>query len=180
MMKRKYNSGSAIPIVLIFSAIMLIIGLAYSKMVQTSKTQTIQIDERIKLDLAIESMAELALLKYQLFPADFYVCKDLKKRLNNSEYFDQFLEKGVTGKDAVFWQNNTDMKSSFNETPVHIELRDMDIVTTEKWKTEALQVIAYANYIDIFKRDVDKTGVRFFELDRITDTSPIDSNTKKE
>ncbi len=165
--------GSAIPIVLVFSFLMLIMGLAYSKLTQTSKIQTIQIDERVKLDYAIESMAELALLKYQLYPADYYVCKELEEK-GTDTYMKQFLEKEVTGDDVPFWQNDDNCKSSFNNKPVHIELINMKIITTEKWNTEALQVDAYANYNDLFGRDIDKTGIRLYEVERFTDTSLIE------
>ena len=53
---------------------------------------------------------------------------------------------------------------------VHLELKDLDIVTTEKWKTEALQVTICANYVDLYNRSVDKTGIRFYEIERLTDT----------
>ena len=170
IMKR---NGSAIPIVLIFSFLMLVMGLTYSKMTQNSKIQTIQIDERVKLDYAIESMAELALLKYQLYPADYYVCKELEEK-GNKTYMEMFLEKGVTGSDAPFYQDDNNCKSSFNNKPVHIELINMKIITTEKWKTEALQVDAFANYTDMFGRDIDKTGTRIYEVNRITDTKLIE------
>ena len=167
------KSGSAIPIVLIFSFLMLVMGLAYGRLTQNSKIQTIQIDERVKLDYAIESMAELALLKYQLYPADYYVCKELEEK-GNDTYIKQFLEKGVTGNNVPFWQNDENCKSSFNNKPVHIELIDMKIITTEKWNTEALQVDAFANYNDMFGRDIDKTGTRLYEINRITDTKLIE------
>ena len=167
------RNGSAIPIVIIFAFLMLVMGLAYSKMTQNSKIQTIQIDERVKLDYAIESMAELALLKYQLYPADYYVCKELEEK-GNKAYMNLFLEKGVTGNDVPFWQNDESCKSSFNNKPVHIELINMKIITTEKWNTEALQIDAYANYNDLFGRDIDKTGTRIYEVERFTDTQLIE------
>ena len=171
MVKKKL--GSAIPIVLIFSFLMLVMGLAYSKLTQTSKIQTIQIDERIKLDYAIESMTELALLKYQLYPADYYVCKELAEK-NNPTYMNQFLERGKTGNNTPFWQNDETCVSSFNNKPVHTELIDMSIITSEKWKTEALKVDVHANYTDMFGRDIDKVGTKLYEVERITDKQLIE------
>ena len=171
MIKKKY--GSAIPIVLIFSFLMLVMGLAYSKLTQSSKIQTIQIDERIKLDYAIESMTELALLKYQLYPADYYACKELDDQGNHT-YMNQFLERNVTGQNVPFWQNDESCISSFNNKPVHIELIDMRLITSEKWKTEALKVDVHADYTDLYGRDINKTGTKLYEVERITDKQLIE------
>ena len=61
-MRRNNNSGSALPLVLVFAFLMLVIALAYGRLTQTSKGQSVQIDERMKMDYAMESISELALL----------------------------------------------------------------------------------------------------------------------
>ena len=43
----RIKKGSALPLVLVFSFLLLTIAMAYSKLTQTSKLQSVQIDERI-------------------------------------------------------------------------------------------------------------------------------------
>ena len=171
-MKSTNKSGSAIPIVLIFATLMFTMGLAYSKMTQSSKIQTNQINERIKLDYAIESMAELALLKYQLYPADFYACEELKSQ-GNSSFYETFIESKVTGNDAPFWTNDSHAVSSFSNAPVHCELVSMQLFTNQKWGKEALKVEVHAVYDDIYHKTIDKTGTRVFQTERFIDNEML-------
>ena len=162
-MSKPKKFGSAIPMVLIFSLLLFAMGLAYSKSTQQSKIQTIQIDERIKLNFLAESMAELAMLKFQLYPADFYVCQDLADNKGNPAYLNDF-----TVNAAEFRVDDNSSDSSFNNQPVHIELKDMRILTDNKWKKEVLSIEIVASYLDIFQRPVDKVLKRVVEVERLT------------
>ena len=174
--KRKRNNlGSAITLVLIFAFLMLVIAVAYGKLTQTSKGQSVQIDERLRIDYAMESISELALLKYQLYPADYYICRKLKKDpYNNSTYYNMFIETNPTVPNTPFFVNDNSSRSHFNDNPVHVELCDIEIVTTNQWNTEAIIVTSHANYTDMFHRSVDKTNTRLYEVQRYTDTSLIE------
>ncbi len=172
-MKKNSKSGSAIPLVLIFAFIMFVLALAYSKLTQTSKLQSVQIDERLKMDYAMESISELALLKYQLYPADYYVCRELARApYNDNTYYEQFLERGVTN--TPFRMIDNHCISNFNKKEVNVELGSIEIITTNKWNTEALIVTSSANYSDIYGRTIDKTNTRLYEIQRFTDTSLIE------
>ena len=78
------KKGSAIGLCLVFCSVMLVLGLAYAKMVSNSKSQTDKIDDVIRFDYVANDIFEKAILKYQLYPADFYAYVEAQKNNNNS------------------------------------------------------------------------------------------------
>lgn len=175
---KRLKKGSALTLVLIFSLLMFTIALAYSKLTQTSQTRSVQIDERVKLDYAIEGLCELALLKYQLFPQDFKQCCEFRKHGNNT-YFDNFLN------DNQFKMTNSDCVSSFNNNAVQTQVTRIELLTsgsdTNQYKKMALLIeaksvtTAGATQKDKFGHTIDKTGTKIYRLDRYADTSLIDN-----
>lgn len=156
----KSKKGSAIALCLTFATVLLALGLAYSKQTSNNKRQTVQIDERIKLDYLAQGMTELAILKYQLYPADFYACMEAKK-YGKDEYFNSF-----TMADEFRIIDDKYSKSSFNETGINLEVASFSILTDNKWKKEILYIEAYANYLDQFGKDINKTVRRVVDLNR--------------
>ena len=156
--------GSAVALCLIFATVLLMMGLAYSKQTATSKRQTVQIDERIKLEYLAHGVTELALLKFQLYPADFYACMEASK-LNDSSYLTSFTtgapEFQFIGKRA---ENRS--VSSFNSTSVNLQLASMTILTNNKWNNEVLYIEAFANYTDQYHKSIDKVVTRLVDLNR--------------
>ena len=154
--------GAALILALVFSVVLLQMAIAYSSMTRSSKPQTVQIDERIKLDYLAHGMTELAVLKFQLYPADFYAAWEAAQKGEN-KYLNQFTisapEFTIKGfKGSV---------SSFNAAPVDIQLASMAILTDNKWKTEALYIQAGAEYEDQMGRPISKEAVRLVSLERI-------------
>ncbi len=169
------KKGSALPLVLVFSFLLLTIALAYSKLTQTSKLQSVQIDERIKLDYAVDSLTELALLKYQLFPNDFDMCVKYANGGGNTQLYRDFI-----GDNTLKLTGDTSCKSSFNENPVQAEVTTMLLLSSnEAFRQYALLIEARsstngaANSQDIYGRTIDKTSTKIFDLTRVTDTSLI-------
>lgn len=163
-MKKLLNrrSGVALIMALVFAVVLLQMAIAYSSMTRQSKPQTVQIDERIKLDYLAHGLTELALLKFQLYPADFYACWEAAKK-GKPEYLNTF-----TVNAAEFTINNfVDSNSSFNNIPINIQLASMAILTNAKWKTEALFIQAGAAYTDQYGRNISKEAVRLVSLERI-------------
>lgn len=156
------RSGMALLLALVFAVVLLQMAIAYSSMTRQSKPQTVQIDERIKLDYLAHGLTELALLKFQLYPADFYACWDAAKK-GKPEYLKTF-----TVDAGEFTINNfSDSNSSFNNIPINIQLASMAILTNDKWKTEALFIQAGAAYTDQYGRSISKEAIRLVSLERI-------------
>lgn len=161
-MKNKDKNGSAVALSLIFSTVLLVMGLAYSKMTQTAKIQTVQIDERIKLDYLANGLTEMALLKFQLYPADFYACAEAASVSGNISYLEAF---GASATEFIM-ANDQNSISSFNDAGVSLQLASMTILTNQKWRDEVLYIEAKANYLDQFGRVIDKTVTRLVEVQR--------------
>lgn len=158
--KRK---GMALILALVFAVVLLQMAIAYSGMTRGIKTQTVQIDERIKLDYLAHGLTELALLKFQLYPGDFYACWEAHKK-GNSQYLKDFTIDADEFKTPIV----TDSKSAFNDRPSSIQLASMAIFTDNKWNKEALFIQAVAGYEDQFGRSISKDAVRIVSVERIT------------
>ncbi|MDN5277974.1 MAG: hypothetical protein PWR01_1939 [Clostridiales bacterium] len=164
MNKTRKNSkkGMALVMALVFAVVLLQMAIAFSSMTQTSKPQTVQIDERIKLDYLAHGLTELALLKFQLYPGDYYACWEAHE-LGTDNYLNRFTINAPEFTIANF----TDSKSSFNDQAIGIQLASMAIYTDNRWKTEALFIQAGAEYTDQFGREISKDAVRIVSLQRV-------------
>ena len=164
---KKYTSnfkrGSAVALCLVFATVLLVMGLAYSKLTVGSKRQTVQIDERIKLDYLAHGMTELAMLKFQLYPADFYAC-DEAANYGAVSYLQNFGDKAP--EFCVVNDNNS--QSSFDKTGISLQLATMTILTDNKWNNEVLYIAASATYTDQYGRHLDKDVVRVVDITRVT------------
>lgn len=156
----KQKKGSAIAFCLTFATVLLTMGLAYSSLTANNKKQTIQIDERIKLDYLAQGMAELAVLKYQLYPTDFYACMEASENGDDS-----YLKKYTMAEEFRIIGDKSS-KSSFNENGINLEVASFTILTDNKWTNEVLYVEAFANYFDQFGRDINKRVTRIVDLNR--------------
>ncbi len=152
----------ALILALVFAVVLLQMAVAYSSMTKTTKVQTVQIDERIKLDYLAQGITELALLKFQLYPGDYYACWEAFK-LGNANYLKEF----TTGADEFTIANFGDSESSFNNQKIGIQLASMAIYTDNRWKTEALFIQAGAEYTDQFGRSISKDAVRIVSVERV-------------
>lgn len=157
----KNRSGMALILALVFSTILLQMAIAYSSMTKNSKPQTIQIDERIKLDYLAQGITELALLKFQLYPGDYYACWEAHKL-----GFDDNLNT-FTGAGEFTIANFTGSKSSFNNQAIGIQLASMAIITDNKWKKDVLFIQAVAGYSDQYGRNISKDAIRIISLERV-------------
>ena len=164
MKNKQFKRGSAVALCLVFATVLLMMGLAFSKLTSTSKKQTIQIDERIKLEYMAQGVTELALLKFQLYPADFYACIEAAQKGKSS-----YLTEYTTGApEFQFIGDNAENRSvsSFNNVAVGLQLASMTILTNNKWNKEVLYIEAFANYRDQNDKSIDKIVTRLVDLDR--------------
>ncbi|GAB4279265.1 MAG: hypothetical protein Kow0029_23110 [Candidatus Rifleibacteriota bacterium] len=157
----KSNTGMALIMAIVFSTVLLVMALAYSSMTINTKQQTVQIDERIKLDYLAQGLTELALLKFQLYPGDYYAAWEAHKL-----GVDSYLEKFTTKAPEFTITNFTDSNSSFNAQPIGIQIASMAIYTDNKWKKEALFIQAGAEYTDQYGRAVSKDAIRIVSIER--------------
>ena len=160
---KSLKRGSAVALCLIFATVLLVMGLAYSKLTIGHKKQTVQIDERIKLEYLAQGLTELALLKFQLYPADFYACNEAAQ-YGDVSYLESF---GHKAKEFSFYNDNYS-QSSFDKTQISLLMATMTILTNNKWNNEVLYVAASATYTDSFGRIVDKDVTRIVDLNRKT------------
>ena len=157
----KLRKGSAIAFCLTFATVLLVMGMAYARLTMNNKKQTVQIDERIKLEYLAQGMTELAILKFQLYPADFYACIQASK-LNKSEY----LEKYTIKSPEFTIRDDKSSFSSFNNSGINLQIASFTILTDNKWKNEVLYVEATANYPDQYGKIINKTVKRVVNLER--------------
>ena len=166
-MKKNNNNlkrGSAVALCLVFATVLLVMGLAYSKLTVGSKRQTVQIDERIKLEYLAHGITELALLKFQLYPADFYACDEAARYGDNSHML-LFCEKAT----EFSFPEDINSYSSFDKTGISLALATMTILTDNKWNNEVLYIAANASYRDQYDRYLEKDVVRIVDLTRRTE-----------
>ena len=172
-MKKTNNvkQGSAVALCLVFATVLLMMGLSFSKMTSTSKKQTVQIDERIKLEYMAHGVTELALLKFQLYPADFYACVEAASlstsfRPKDNDPNDETPLTKFTTKAPEFQFTGNRSVSSFNNTAVNLQLASTTVLTNNKWNKEVLYIEAVANYFDQYHKNIEKKVTRLVDLDR--------------
>lgn len=77
-MQKSNKKGSALALTVVFAAILLQLALVYSYQVQNTTKSTTQIDGRVRLQYLSDGLAQIALLKFQKFPSDFYSAWEYK------------------------------------------------------------------------------------------------------
>lgn len=169
---RRASKGTAILLALVFGVILLQFAIAYSSMVSQSRPQTDQIDERIRLQYLANGLSEIALLKYQKFPADFYNCWRYQASTSaNLEFW-----QDQTGRLAEFTHLAPEFKidaftgsnSSFNSAPIKLWLVDIRVMTDNPWGVEALQIRSKAEYTGRTGRTINVVTGRTVRTERVT------------
>ena len=167
--------GTAIVLALVFAMILLQFAIAYSGLIGQSRPQTEIIDERVRLNYLSKGLTEIALLKFQKFPSDFYNC--WKAQASSSKSLNFWLD--TTGPLARFTiaapefneyavDGFTESKSSFNEMPIRVNLTEMRLMTSNQWNVEALQHRANAHYLGRSGKEINVDAVRVVRTERIT------------
>jgi len=163
MIRWQNNKGTALVLALVFAVVLLQLALAYSSMTRNTMPQTVQIDERIKLDHLAQGINELAVLKFQLFQADYYAAWEAAGLGNR-----QFLNDFTINAPEFTINNFTVSSSSFNAAPIGMQLASMALVTDNRWRNEALYIRSIAEYEDQFNRTVSRDAVRILSVDKVS------------
>lgn len=166
MIKNRRN-GSAIAIAIVFSVVLLQLALVYSKQVSNTTASTQQIDERVRLQYLADGIAQIALLKFQKFPSDFYSAWEYKAV--NKEQFESFTVNADEFKAEAF-SNDKDQPSSILSKGGQIKaaLLSMNLETTsdQKWEQEILTIRTEAKYNNIRGKELKADSVVTVKTDR--------------
>jgi len=174
--RKLYNRrGTAIILALVFGVLLLQFAIAYSGLVGKSRPQTDIIDERVRLQYLSTGLTEIALLKFQKFPADFYNCWRFQASSSANLSFWQdptgpLAEFSIAAPEFVEYKTNgfAASRSSFNERPIRLWLTEMRLMTDNRWNVEVLQIKAHAEYPGRTGNPVNIDTVRTLRTERIT------------
>ncbi|HOT30189.1 MAG TPA: hypothetical protein PLU72_18570 [Candidatus Ozemobacteraceae bacterium] len=169
------RQGTAIVLALVFATILLQFAISYSGLIGQSRPQTEIIDERVRLHYLSKGLTEIALLKFQKFPSDFYNC--WRNQASTSTNISFWLD--TSGPLARFTIEAPEMKeykttgfaestSSFNNTPICFNLTEMRLMTSNRWNVEVLQIKANAHYTTRSGKSINVDAVRTVRTERVT------------
>jgi len=153
--------GTALILSLVFATLLLEMVIAYTKMVQQAPPQNFQIDERVKMDFLSQGLIEKAILKFQLFPADYYAANDALK-LNKSDYIKAF----VIGDSNLMISNFAEASSSFSDSKINVCISSMSLLTNFQYNQEAIRIQSQAVYTGKNGKNIEKDVVRTVRLNR--------------
>lgn len=169
------RQGVALVFALVFAVILLQFAISYSGLISQSRPQTDIIDERVRLHYVAMGLTEVALLKFQKFPADFYNCwrHQASASANANFWLDtkgplasfsiaapEFNQYATTGF--------TESRSSFNSTPIKVKLSEIRLITDNRWNVEVLQIKANAQYAGRTGKPINVDTVRTLRTERTT------------
>lgn len=183
MICKNNKKGSAVALCLVFCTVILVLGLAYAKLTSNAKEQTAQLDDVVRLDYIANDIFEKAILKFQLYPSDFYACLEAAKlgETTNNTSLKKYLNDFVNDETLSFnsAKNTTYTSSTFNTPEINAQLTSMEILTDSKWKNEILKLEVIGSYVDSHGKSVSKTVTKLVNLERFVENSfnmPTSSN----
>ncbi len=153
--------GTALVMALIFSVLLLQMAIAYSGMLRASKPQTMQLEEAAKYDLLAQGLIDKAILKFQLYPGEFYAAWQALK-LGHPEYLTEYVLNDPNLRLPDF-----DLASStFTGQKISVAIASMALLTDSHWNQEALRIAANVSYVTQTGKNVDKTIVKIISVKR--------------
>jgi len=137
------RNGSALAMALVIGAVLLQLAIIYSMQTRNSVPQTHQVDERVRLRYLAHGITELALLKFQKFPSEFYKAWEYASATGDVSVLNAFAVNA-----AEFSSLTTDdqPKSTFNSNEIAMSIATMTLSTGDQWGTEILTIRATATY----------------------------------
>lgn len=169
------RQGTAIVLALVFATILLQLAISYSGLIGQTRPQTELIDERVRLHYLSKGLTEIALLKFQKFPSDFYNC--WRHQASTSTNVSFWLD--TNGPLARYTIEAPEMKeykttgfsestSSFNTRPICFNLTEMRLMTSNRWNVEVLQIKANAHYTTRSGKAINVDAIRTVRTERVT------------
>ena len=164
MKMKNLKKGVALIFALVFSTILLQLAIVYTGMLRNTGGQTVKIDDQIKENFYADALMDLAILKFNMFPGDFYAAFDAASSsmaAPDSSYLTYFVEDPV-----LKLSGDTYASSSFNTTAMSVEIASITLLTRSKWNREALRVQAIVDYTDSLKKNHRKTVEKTVQITR--------------
>lgn len=152
--------GTALVMALVFALLLLQMAISYSGMLRQSKPQTLQLEEGSKFELLAQGLIDKAILKFQLYPGEFYAAWRAAQ-LNNPAYLNEY----VNDANLRLTEFST-ASSSFSETKISVFIASMALLTDSRWNQEALRIIASVTYLNQSGKVVDKSVVKIITVKR--------------
>lgn len=155
---------------LVFAVVLLQMAVSYSGMLRTAKPQTTLIDERARVEFLANGVIELALLKFQLFPSDFYAACEAANGVPAANRTNDYLSSFVNNNLRI---DETVVDSILGSTQYAIQVDEMILHTTAsgtRWNRQALEIRASVAFNDASGRPVNRTITRVYEIDRLTNS----------
>ncbi|MBF0408595.1 MAG: hypothetical protein HQM10_14695 [Candidatus Riflebacteria bacterium] len=164
MMNNISKRGIALVFALIFATILLQLAIIYSGMLKSSKPQTIMIDDQMRAEFYANGLADLAILKFQMFPGDFYAaCEAASSSMSPSvlDHLTYFIQDPALTIDV-----DSAASSSFNITPISVKIATMTLLTQSKWNREALNIKTTIDYTDSYGKEHRKSVDKIVQINR--------------
>ncbi|HAE38426.1 MAG TPA: hypothetical protein DCG57_07280 [Candidatus Riflebacteria bacterium] len=167
--------GTAVVIALVFAILLLQMGVIYTSILRTSKTQTSRIDERSRVEFLANGLIELALLKFRFLPSDFYASYDaalsptIPAANRSNEYLRSFIDDPVfTIKEQVedSLLGNVEYNAQISEMILHT------VATGTRWGVQALEIRATVAFTGPDAENVTRTVTKVYRVDR-SSTAPV-------
>lgn len=156
------RKGMALVMVLVFATLLALGALAFSKMFQQSRPQNQVIDERVKIDFLAQGYVERALLKYQLFPADYYAAAIAHKK-----GFTGPLKNFIEDDPALQISNFTQASATFSTVQsLGVDVVSIDLLASWSYNSDAIRVRAVGTFQNHAGQVVSKDVVRILKTER--------------
>ncbi|NLI79276.1 MAG: hypothetical protein GX442_22885 [Candidatus Riflebacteria bacterium] len=155
--------GVAIAMAIVFASILLVMALGLTSMTGQALPQNIIHDERASVELVGQGLIDLAALKFQLCPAQFYAAYEAKKN-------------GYTVPMNTFLQDLTlvqEASSSHLTGKIYVRITNMSLhtATSSYWKNEVLSIDAVATYTSRHNQNAISRNInRILHTDRVVQT----------
>ena len=168
-MKNSHSSknGHALILSLVFAAILLQLAISYTGMLKSAHPQNILIDERVKMDFITQGLIEKSILKFQLFPADFYAANDATNVASYGPLVTSVYLNAFVNDPALSLINFTGANSSISSVTINVSIASMALLTRYRWNQEAIRIQALASYMSKSHGNVQKEQVRLIKINRI-------------
>ncbi|MFZ2957987.1 MAG: hypothetical protein WA705_13950 [Candidatus Ozemobacteraceae bacterium] len=153
--------GMVLPMVLIFAMLLLLVALSFSKILQQARPQNTVIDERVKMEFLAQGYIELAILKYQLYPSDFYAACEAA-RLGFTSPLNTFVNDAALQK-----MNFTKASCSFAlSQKMSVQIASMTLLASYEYHNDAIRIIASGSYQNNLGQLTHKDIIRIFATNR--------------
>ena len=161
--------GTAVVIALVLAAILIQMAIIYTFLVKSAAPGTSLLEEKTRAEFAANSVFEKAILKFQLFPSDYYAAfeaansEDIPAANRSNLWLNDFIQDAALTKNILI-QDSVVGASSFSATISNIRL--YTIASTTRWRQQAIEIQALVNYSNRQGDPVTRTISKNFHLER--------------